>query len=234
MPVRSSFVAIALMSPASGLALPTVLSLQPNATTVSGFSYGGDMAVQAHVAYSKTIVGACGFAAQPVYCAVKKWTREPTMPKGTGKGKGVPFCDGCVPLETVEFDHCRTHPEYVDVGQLPDWPRRNCGQPFRANCLDDVVNMYDSRVFLQVGAADTHTPADAVANTFGWYATMLADPQHQIKYTESATPAGHAPPANGASECLAHLYPSATPLAPPASASVPASLLRPAQLHSGH
>ena len=56
----------------------------------------------------------------------------------------------------------------VDVGQLPDWPRRNCGQPFRADCLDDVVHMYGSHVFLQSGRDDTHTPTDAVVNTFAW------------------------------------------------------------------
>lgn len=44
----------------------------------------------------------------------------------------------------------RKTPEVVDVGKLPDWPRRNCGHPFAPDCLDDVVNMYQSRVYLQV------------------------------------------------------------------------------------
>jgi hypothetical protein len=149
-------------------ALPR-LSMDPNGTTVSGFSYGGDMAVQAHVAYSKTIKGVCGFAAQPVYCAATHFTREPTVSKSSPAGEGSPFCDGCIdPLVTNRFDHCRRTPAVVDVGKLPDWPRRNCGQPFRANCLDDVIHMYDSRVYLQSGTRDTHTPSDAVANTFAW------------------------------------------------------------------
>ena len=55
--------------------LPAV-QVAPNSTTVSGYSYGGDMAVQVHVAFSKTIKGVCGFAAQPVYCAATLFTRE--------------------------------------------------------------------------------------------------------------------------------------------------------------
>ena len=190
------------------------------------------MAVQAHVAYSKTIKGVCGFAAQPVYCAATHFTREPS--KSSPAGKGSPFCDGCIdPLVTNRFDHCRRTPAVVDVGKLPDWPRRNCGQPFRANCLDDVIHMYDSRVYLQSGTRDTHTPSDAVANTFAWYATMVADPQSQILYsgdlplphelpTLNSTPAFDGPGA-----CLRHLYERRTGgsfLKPPARAAVPANL----------
>ena len=84
------------------------LNIKPNSTTVSGFSYGGDMAIQTHVAYSRTIRGVCGFAAQPVYCAVQAWTREPTIFKTLPEARGVPFCDGCLdPLKTVTFYHCR-------------------------------------------------------------------------------------------------------------------------------
>ena len=75
---RSVVVTAAVGLLAHSQPLPALLLL-PNSTTVSGFSYGGDMAVQAHVAYSKTIVGCCGFSAQPEYCAVKKWTREPSV-----------------------------------------------------------------------------------------------------------------------------------------------------------
>ena len=102
--------------------LPSV-QIAPNSTTVSGYTYGGDMAVQAHVAFSKTIKGVCGFAAQPVYCAVTHFTREETVGNGSAAGKGA-HCADCPPLQTVRFDHCRATPEVVDVGKLPDWPRR--------------------------------------------------------------------------------------------------------------
>jgi hypothetical protein len=63
-----------------------------------------------------------------------------------------------IPGTTLPFDHCRVTPEVVDVGKLPDWPRRNCGHPFRPDCLDDVVAMYECRVYLQVRQA--HRRAD--------------------------------------------------------------------------
>ena len=44
-------------------ALPPV-TIVPNSTTASGFGYGGDMAIQLHVAFSATIAGVCGFAAK--------------------------------------------------------------------------------------------------------------------------------------------------------------------------
>ena len=105
----------------------------------------------------------------------------------------------------------------MDVGKLPDWPRRNCGHPFRANCLDDVVNMYESRVFLYAGSNDTHTPTAAVANTVNWYATMLSDPKRDLKYEFGDT--GHQFPVlnrrnedissslgfDGAGHCLTHV-----------------------------
>ena len=106
--------------------------------------------------------------------------------------------------------------EVVDVGKLPDWPRRNCGHPFRANCLDDVVNMYESRVFLYAGSNDAHTPTAAVANTINWYATMLTDPQRDLKY-EVGNTAHRFPVPNalerissssgfdGAGQCLTHV-----------------------------
>jgi hypothetical protein len=212
------------------------LSISRNHTTVSGFSYGGDMAVQAHVAFSKTIKGVCGFAAQPVYCQAKQFTRERTVSKLGPEGRGAPFCDGCLdPLETNAFDHCRKTPSVVDVGQLPDWPRRNCGQPFRADCLDDVVHMYPSRVFLQSGRNDMHTPTDAVANTFAWYATMLTDPKSQVLYNGDL-PLGHelptrnsSTPFDGPGACLRHLYETGSGggsgfLKPPARAVLPGNL----------
>tara|TARA_B110000208_G_C11789436_1_gene436893 strand:- start:1479 stop:3599 length:2121 start_codon:yes stop_codon:yes gene_type:complete len=188
------------------------LAISPNGTAVAGFGYGGDMAVQAHVAYSATIHGSCGFAAQPIYCAVKKFTREATVSRLSPSGTGVPFCDGCIdPLRTLLFDHCRATPAVVDVGQLPDWPRRNCGEPPRANCLDDVTHMYDSKVYLQSGTRDVHTPTDAVVNTFAWYATMLTDPKAQIKYVGDQ-PTAHVLPLlgrdgyDGPGECMAHVF----------------------------
>ena len=108
--------------------------------------------------------------------------------------------------------------QVVDVGKLPDWPRRNCGHPFRANCLDDVVNMYESRVFLYSGSKDAHTPTAAVGNTINWYATMMSRPKEDLKYVIGDA-GHHFPTANPNPDHLAtpSAKPSATPSAPPLS-----------------
>jgi hypothetical protein len=127
----------------------------------------------------------------------------------------VPNCDGifgCGHLETLEFDHCRVHPEVVDVGKLPDNPRRHCGQPPRAGCLDDVINVYESKIYLQSGTKDTHTPRNAVVNTFALYGQMTTEPDVSIKFNGDA-PLGHELPTNSSSpaldgpgECLDHVH----------------------------
>ena len=121
--------------------------------TVAGFGYGGDMAVQSHIAFSASLSGVCAFAAQPFYCAVTRFTREPTVAQSADGG--VPRCDGCPRRgranETLPFDHCRASPQAVDVGKLPDYPRRHCGEPPRAGCLDDIFNVSGARAYLQVG-----------------------------------------------------------------------------------
>lgn len=43
--------------------MPTI-QLTSGATTVSGFGYGGDFAVQLQVAFSKDVCGTCGYAAE--------------------------------------------------------------------------------------------------------------------------------------------------------------------------
>ena len=69
-------------------AAPTVHVDPKSKVTVSGFSYGGDMAVQAHVAFSKTIKGVCVVYAWFVRCyatlplcvqlrAPDVWLRQP-------------------------------------------------------------------------------------------------------------------------------------------------------------
>lgn len=66
-------------------------------------------------------------------------------------------------------------------------------------------------MYIQSGTADTHTPVDAVANTFAWYATMLARPATDIKY--QTAPSGHElptvdsdPPFDSPGQCLGHVY----------------------------
>ena len=50
------------------------------------------------------------------------------------------------PLRT----RCKNHPQYVDVGQLVDYPRRACGQnPIAPGpCIDDPKHLYGARAYL--------------------------------------------------------------------------------------
>ena len=47
--------------------------------TVSGSGDGADMAVQLHVAFSRTISGACLRDAQPFHCATTRFPGEPLV-----------------------------------------------------------------------------------------------------------------------------------------------------------
>jgi len=67
--------ALAFAAPAlAGPALPS-LKLDPAGLTVSGISSGGYMAVQFHVAYSRSVAGAGVLSAGPWYCAEGSVTR---------------------------------------------------------------------------------------------------------------------------------------------------------------
>jgi hypothetical protein len=66
-------------------------------------------------------------------------------------------------------------------------------------------------VYLQVGTEDTHTPRNAVVNTFALYGQLMTEPDQGIKFNGD-TPLGHELPTNSSSpafdgpgECLEHV-----------------------------
>lgn len=115
--------------------LPT-LPIQPGAVVSHGF---GDMNIAFHFAHSAGLAGVCGHDSQPYHCAVHYFAGEALVPQTPESS--VPFCDGCPPNKTVLYDHCKNHPEWVDVGQLPDYARGN-------NKIDSVANIYNSTIYL--------------------------------------------------------------------------------------
>ena len=126
--------------------------------TVSGSGNGADMAVQLHVAFSRTISGACLRDAQPFHCATTRFPGEPLV---DASRTAPQLCDRhCESGRTLRFDHCRADPASVDVGMLPDYPRRACGGDSgladdggRVDaCLDDPHFLGESRVYLAPGA----------------------------------------------------------------------------------
>eukprot|EP00966_Prymnesium_polylepis_P133117 3076711-Prymnesium_polylepis.1 len=204
------------------MALPT---LAISNTTVSGAGYGGDMAVQLHVAFSSVVSGVCAVDAQPFACATTWFPDEPLVEQRPGSG--VSSCRGCPPQTvglfgasaTLAFDHCRATPEVVDVGMLPDYPRRTCGgEGGQPGCLDDTTNLYADRVHLRATSAASRA---IVANTAALYAQLLTDSTRQMRVEMEAAPSDGA--AHGA--CLAHMHGATVPPdAPPPPPLKPATV----------
>ena len=101
--------------------------------SISGLSSGADFVVQFQVAFSSIVEGLGVFAGQPYHCAVHRFGEtEPTVPMCCGThddcshpgctnatpAPDVPLCDGCEPGRTLTYDHCKRHPELVNVSAL--------------------------------------------------------------------------------------------------------------------
>jgi len=72
---------------------------------------------------------------------------------------------------TVLYDKCKNHPQFVDVGMLPDYPRRVCGDGGKPGCIDDAANIYDDYVYLSRGECRTYI-GGAEVNTLAMYGMM--------------------------------------------------------------
>ncbi|KAH8044059.1 hypothetical protein JL722_14882 [Aureococcus anophagefferens] len=86
----------------------------------------GERERQFHVTFSKTVKNACVFSGQPYHCAVQAFQGEDQVV--ATPESSVPYCEGCAAGMTLAYDHCKNHPQHVDVGRLPDYPKRACGQ----------------------------------------------------------------------------------------------------------
>ncbi|CAE8614897.1 unnamed protein product [Polarella glacialis] len=107
-----------MLEPALGFWDKTVRlgCLPTDKTIVSGLSSGADFAVQFQVAYSASVQGAAIFTGQPYSCAVMRFPLDQLVPEKSE----VPNCIGCPPNETLVYDHCKGHPDWVDVKMLGD------------------------------------------------------------------------------------------------------------------
>ena len=166
--------------------------------TVSGAGNGADMAVQLHVAFSRTISGACLRDAQPFHCAT---TRFPAEPLVDASHTARQLCDQrCESGRTLRFDHCRHDPASIDVGMLLDYPRRACGGESGLDdgggrvdgCLDDPRFLGESRVYLAPGADAAVTASTAGRN-------LCPHPPPTARCL-------HPPPLPSTSACLAAFY----------------------------
>ena len=207
------------------------LNIDEASVSVAGCSHAGDFAHQFHVAFSNTVKNACVFSGQPFHCAVQAFQGEDQVV--ATPESSVPYCEGCAAGMTLAYDHCKNHPQHVDVGRLPDYPKRACGQnPINPHpppgCIDLTGNLSESRVFLFHPSMDQCYLDGAVANTAALYSILVAEPQRTVKFVDDQ-PFPHCLPQNstpywgnssepsgydGPGECLKHIYGHETPLAP--------------------
>eukprot|EP00941_MAST-03F_sp_MAST-3F-sp1_P001326 g1326.t1 len=140
------------------------------------------MSIQMHVAFSNEIGGVCGFDAQPYHCAATRFPGDNLVPQTAESS--VPNCDGCPMGETLIYDHCKGHSEWVDVGMLPDYPRRICGNGGKTGCIDDTFNLKNTTVFLARSECRTYT-GGAEVNALALYAELTTRPDEQLLYYDS-------------------------------------------------
>ena len=128
------------------------LNIDEASVSVAGCSHAGDFAHQFHVAFSKTVKNACVFSGQPYHCAVQAFQGEDQVV--ATPESSVPYCEGCAAGMTLAYDHCKNHPQHVDVGRLPDstasrGPRatrestRDCGDASTRPLGDSATSRHD-------------------------------------------------------------------------------------------
>ena len=100
------------------------LNIDEASVSVAGCSHAGDFAHQFHVAFSKTVKNACVFSGQPYHCAVQAFQGEDQVV--ATPESSVPYCEGCAAGMTLAYDHCKNHPQHVDVGRLRSDGARDC------------------------------------------------------------------------------------------------------------
>lgn len=189
--------------------------------SISGLSSGADFAAQFQVAYSGLVMGSGVFAGQAFRCAVTRFKGD----KLTPPNPSVPICDGCPANSTLQYDHCKKHPEWVEPKVLVNFAREAAGR----GEIDGVGNMSTARVYLYHGEYDKVYLNGSIAKVRDFFAEFLADPDEQILFNHT-TPSAHSWPTadygekcgdgviencgyDGAGACLNHIY-GALPNAP--------------------
>ena len=96
------------------------LNIERHSVATAGCSHAGDFASQFHIAFSNLVSASCVFSGQPYHCAVTSFSRLPRA-----RTTVAVFLSRRMSFERdFTHDHCKNHPQYVDVGQLVDYPRR--------------------------------------------------------------------------------------------------------------
>lgn len=168
---------------------PPRLNIDPDGVTISGISSGADFAVQYHVAYSALVRGVGVFAGQPYHCAVTRFPLDVLQPPNPS----VPVCDGCPPNRTLIYDHCKNHPQWVEVTRLKAYAAAQAA----AGAIDDPsAHLPWARVYLYHGTKDPCYLNGSMVQTEAFYAQYLRDPAAQTRFKRDV-PSLHCIPTDG-------------------------------------
>ena len=137
-------------SPGSFLpVLPRLSKVDKDGISISGLSSGADFASNFQLAFSKTVMGLGVFAGQAPHCAVTRFPNETIYPISNPITCGV--CDGCPASFSVQCDHCKAHPENVDITVL----REKVEKLANMGLVDDLSNLERARVYTYCGTNDS-------------------------------------------------------------------------------
>ena len=143
------------------------LNIDPKGITISGISSGADFVVNLHVAHSSVISGVGVFAGQAYHCSVTRFPKDPLLPPN----HNVPVCIGCPTGKTLEYDHCKQNPEYVDVDLLVAYARNQSA----LGTIDDVKNIASQPLYFYRGTHDTCYKSGAEEATLLFYSRLTAE-----------------------------------------------------------
>ena len=144
------------------------MGLNSSWVTVSGLSSGGYMAVQMHVAFSKTFSGVGVFAGGPYFCA------------------GVPPQSIAV-AQTA----CMNTPSLISVATLVAETKA----AVVTGTVDPVSHMSDDRVYIFSGENDTVVHTGVVQKLARYYGSFVTTPNRVME--EYSIPAEHSMPTMG-------------------------------------
>jgi len=141
------------------------------------------------------------------------------VPKSASTAAGI-HCDGCSDDGTLIYDHCKNHPQWVNLSTLADYAESH------PNVDDPVKHLSAARSFVFGPTHDRCYIPPAMENVANFYRRYAKDPAqvklvedqpfphtlptNETPYFNHSTPAGY----DGPGECLRHIFGHNSPILP--------------------
>lgn len=196
--------------PEATIAMPT-LNIDRSGILTVGCSNDADFAHQFHVAFSSLVKGSCVFSGMPYHCAVTRFPGDYMVPKSPSTAANI-HCPDCDANGTLIYDHCKNHPEWVDINVLAEYAET------AKNVDDPREHLSDSRAFVFGPTHDRCYKPPAMANVAAFY-WKYAKRSTQVRFvhdqpfphtlpTNSTPYFNHSEPAgyDGPGHCLSHVF----------------------------